>query len=270
MVCSIHKVKGRLRLRILVIAILSFIQLNLSAQNKSQYPFRSGERVTYTAYYNWKFIWLSAGLAEFYVKDTVLNNEPAFHFLSFGQSHSSYDWFFKVRDRFESVARKANLSPMWFLRDTYEGGYKAFNRYSFSYSDSVLTIDSYTSNRPFSQKKFKFDRPIFDVLTAIYYCRTVDFSKLRKGERLPLTMAVDDGVYDLYIRYLGNEKIQHRDGRVFDTFKFSVMLVEGTIFKGGEDMFVWVSADERKLPILVEAKILIGSVKAYLLDYKPY
>lgn len=270
MVCSIHKALGRLRLRILVIAILSFLHSNLSAQNKSQYPFRSGERATYTAYYNWKFIWLSAGLAEFNVKDSLLNNEPAFHFISIGQSHSSYDWFFKVRDRFESVARKANLSPVWFLRDTYEGGYKAFNRYSFSYPDSVLTIDSYTSNRPYSQKKFKLDRPIFDVLTAIYYCRTIDFSKLRKGERLPLTMAVDDGVYDLYIRYLGKENIQHRDGRVFETFKFSVMLVEGTIFKGGEDMFVWVSADERKLPILVEAKILIGSVKAYLLDYKPY
>lgn len=268
--CSIHKVIERLRLRILVIAILSFFQSTLIAQNKSQYPFRAGERVTYTAYYNWKFIWLSAGLAEFKVKDTVLNNEPAYHFISIGHSHSSYDWFFKVRDRFESVARKSNLLPLWFLRDTYEGGYKAFNRYSFSYSDSVLTIDSYTSNRPYSQKKFKLDRPIFDVLTAIYYCRTIDFSKLKKGERLPLTMAVDDGVYDLYIRYLGNEKIQNRDGRAFDTFKFSVKLVEGTIFKGGEDMVIWVSADEHKIPILVEAKILIGSVKAYLLEYNDH
>ena len=42
------------------------------------------------------------------------------------------------------------------------------------------------------------------------------------------------------------------------------MLVEGTIFKGGEDLFVWVTDDMNKIPILVEAKILVGSVKAVL------
>jgi len=44
--------------------------------------------------------------------------------------------------------------------------------------------------------------------------------------------------------------------------------VEGTIFRGGEDMLVWVSTDNRKIPIVVEAKILVGSVKAYLADYR--
>jgi len=115
---------------------------------------------------------------------------------------------------------------------------------------------------------FTLDKRIYDVLSAIYWCRSIDFSKLKKGDRVPLTMAIDDGVYDLFIRYLGTEKIEHRNGEIFDTYKFSVMLVEGTIFKGGEDMVVWVSRDDKKVPILVEAKILIGSVKAYLLEYK--
>jgi hypothetical protein len=46
------------------------------------------------------------------------------------------------------------------------------------------------------------------------------------------------------------------------------MLVEGTIFKGGEDLMVWVTNDENKVPVMVEAKILIGSVKAYLTGYE--
>jgi hypothetical protein len=40
--------------------------------------------------------------------------------------------------------------------------------------------------------------------------------------------------------------------------------VEGTVFKGGEDMVVWASDDPGHVPIMVEAKILIGSVKALL------
>lgn len=241
----------------------------INAQEKPPYyPFPVGEVVRYSAYYNWGFVWFNAGTAEFFVTDTVLNGIPAFHFKSLGSSLSSYDWFFKVRERFESIASRNDLAPLWFIRDGYEGGYKAFNRYSFNYSNSLLIIDSYTSHRAYNQKTFNLDKRTYDVLTAIYYCRTIDFTRLRKGDRVPISMAVDDGVYDLYIRYLGTEIINHRNGRVFDTYKFSVKLVEGTIFKGGEDMFVWVSRDEKKVPIVVEAKILIGSVKAYLLEYK--
>jgi hypothetical protein len=39
------------------------------------------------------------------------------------------------------------------------------------------------------------------------------------------------------------------------------MLVEGTIFSGGEDLTVWVTDDKNKIPVLIKAKILVGSVK---------
>jgi len=255
--------------RVKAILFLFIVSCGVKAQEKPLlYPFRVGEVVKYNAYYNWQFVWLNAGTAEFFVADTVFNGLPAFHFKSTGRSHSSYDWFFKVRERFESIARMPDLAPLRFIRDSYEGGYRAFNRYRFNYVDSTLTIDSYTFDRPYKAKKFNLDKRIFDVLSAIYYCRAIDFSKLNKGDRVPLTMAIDDGVYDLFIRYQGTEKIEHRNGQIIDTYKFSVLLVEGTIFKGGEDMVVWVSHDEKKVPILVEAKILIGSVKAYLHEYK--
>ena len=248
---------------------LIFFTYSLYAQESSTiYPFGVGEYVKYDAYYNWKFIWLSAGTAEFHVADTLFEGIPSFHFKSGGRSHSNYDWFFKVRERFESIAQKVDLAPLWFVRDSYEGGYKAFNRYSYRYADSALIVDSYTSERPYRQKKLKIEKRTYDVLSAIYYCRTIDFGKLTKGECVPLAMAIDDGIYDLFIRYLGTEKIKHRNGQLVDTYKFSVMLVEGTIFRGGEDMLVWVSTDNRKIPIVVEAKILVGSVKAYLADYR--
>ena len=42
--------------------------------------------------------------------------------------------------------------------------------------------------------------------------------------------------------------------------------MEGDVFKGGENMKVWVSDDERRVPVMVEAKILVGSVKGILDD----
>ena len=77
-------------------------------------------------------------------------------------------------------------------------------------------------------------------------------------------MAIDNEVFNLYIRHLGRDTITLHGGKTYSTFKFSAMLVKGTIFKGGEDLFVWVTDDKFHIPVLVEAKILVGSVKAIL------
>ncbi len=254
--------------RFIISAIACFVSAISVAQTTSlgtgRLPFAVGEEVSYRAYYNWRFIWLSAGNASFTVKDTVFGGQSAFHFVSKGWSLKDYDWFFKVRDRFESIADKQTLRPYWFLRSTHEGGYKAYNRYEFDYLRNQVNITSYTSERPFRVDNKAIKPGTFDVLSAIYYCRTINFDGYRVGDSIPITMAIDNDVFDLYIRYLGKEVLKIRGGAVYSTIKFSVMLVEGTIFKGGEDMTVWVIDDANRIPVMVEAKILIGSVKAVL------
>ncbi|HPF94159.1 MAG TPA: DUF3108 domain-containing protein [Tenuifilaceae bacterium] len=226
--------------------------------------FTSGERVTYRAVYNWGFIWVNAGDVEFVVNDTMYLGSPAYHLKSTGWSLKQYDWFFKVRDRFESIVNPKTILPYWFERDTYEGGYQAYNRYVFSYADSTIDIISQTSERPFKKEILPLKPCTFDVLSAIYYCRNISFESYAKGDTIPIKMAIDNEVFDLYIRYLGKERLETRSGEAYNTIKFSALLVEGTIFKGGEDLVVWVTDDLNRVPILVEAKILVGSVKAVL------
>ncbi|MBT5404049.1 MAG: DUF3108 domain-containing protein, partial [Crocinitomicaceae bacterium] len=70
--------------------------------------------------------------------------------------------------------------------------------------------------------------------------------------------------YDTYIRFTGRGIEKSRNGTSYKVIKFRPMLIEGTIFKGGEDMEVSVSDDKNRIPIYVEASILIGKVKVYL------
>jgi hypothetical protein len=84
------------------------------------------------------------------------------------------------------------------------------------------------------------------------------------NDLIPIVSIIDNEVFHLHLRYLGHETIEHKNGKKYNCVKFSALLVEGTIFKGGEDLEVWVTNDANKVPVLVEAKILIGSVKAYL------
>lgn len=99
-----------------------------------------------------------------------------------------------------------------------------------------------------------------------YFARNIDFTGLSEGERIPVTLLLDTQIYHLYMRYLGKELLKTRDGRKYNTIRFSIKLVEGTVFKGGEDLLVWVTDDKNHIPVLVEAKILIGSAKALLKD----
>jgi len=229
-----------------------------------QINFKSGEKVTYRAVYNWGFIWVNAGDVEFLVRDTTYMQQSALHLVSRGWSLKKYDWFYKVRDSFESIVHPKTLQPYWFERDTYEGGFEAYNRYIYKRDEGILDIISHTSDRPYKRDLLPLKDCTFDVVSAIYYCRTLDFDKYKKGDKIPITMAIDDEVFDLFLRYKGKERLKTRDGTVFNTIRFSALLVEGTIFKGGEDLEVWVTDDDNRVPVLVEAKILVGSVKAVL------
>ena len=105
---------------------------------------------------------------------------------------------------------------------------------------------------------------VFDVLSAIYQCRSLDFNLIKINEKIPVKIVLDGKVYPLYVRLIGKEIIKDRSDKKYRCIKFSALLVEGSIFKGGEDMNIWVTDDENRVPVLVEAKILIGSVKVYL------
>lgn len=251
---------------IYLITVLVILSVSVKSQTIiSQYPvFQPGEQITYSAVYNWGFIWLKAGTVEFKVTKTKYKNNEAYHLNAFGTSIPSYDWLFKVRDYFQSYVRTDNLAPLYFDRNTYEGGYSVLNQFTFNYKDSLIYTQTQNSNMPYSEDTLKMQKDIYDVISGVYYVRNLDFDKYEINDTIPVRMIIDNEIFDLYIRYLGKEVLKTHDKRKFNTIKFSALLVEGTIFKGGEDLYVWVSDDLNRIPILVEAKILIGSVKATL------
>ena len=103
----------------------------------------------------------------------------------------------------------------------------------------------------------------YNMLSVAWKARELDFDKYKKGDMIPIRILLDDKIYDLYIRYLGLEKVKTDSGRR-QCYVFSPLLVAGDVFKGGENMKVWVSNDEYRIPVMVEAKILVGSVKGIL------
>jgi hypothetical protein len=250
-------------LSILVFTTFFFLR-ETSSQCPIKYrPFKPGETVNFQAYYNWGFIWVFAGEVQFRTFEKTYHNEPVYEFEATGNSLKNYDWLYKVRDKYQSFADKETLLPMYFERNTSEGGYKAFEQYFFNYAQNNVFGTVENNDLPRTKDTIKLSSCTFDVLSAIYFCRSMDFDNFKINERQPITTLIDNKVYSLYFKYLGKETIENKDKKKYRCFKFSALMIEGTIFKGGEDIVVWVTDDDNRIPILVEAKILIGSVKAY-------
>ena len=253
--------------RLFLIYLFLLLPFVLHAQCFDEnFCFREGEDVQYEVYYNWGFIWLNAGFVEFKVKQATYKGKNVYFLDAYGASHKSYDWIYKVRDRYQCYLDKDALKPVWFHRQNYEGGFELDNVYTFDYDKNKVYTATQNSDKPFKRDTLNLPGCVFDVQSLIYYSRNLDFSKLNVGDSVPMMAILDNEFYNLYIRYLGKENVTTKDDKVYHCIKFSALLVEGTIFKGGEDMFVWVTDDRNRIPVLVDAKIIIGSVKAYLVS----
>lgn len=253
--------------------ILALIcSLNASAQcNITNSTTYNGEWAKYDAYYNWGFIWLHAGEVIFTTRDTVYNGKDLFKLQAFGRTLSAYDFFFSVRDTFESIVEPISLSPHYFYQHNLEANTLTHNEWVYSQTDSIMRGFSTTG----SIKKHTtipvdttWNTCSFDLLTMVYKARNLNFDNCKINDKLPITLIINAVPYDLYIRFLGREPITTKSGKTYNCLKFSPLLVEGTIFTGGEGMTVWVTDDSRRVPVLVEAKILVGSVKAMLAEVK--
>ncbi len=220
--------------------------------------FRDGEMLTFKVYYNMGRLWVGAGTATFSTRESTLNGRRVYHVVGDGRTYKSYEWFYKVRDRYESFIDAETMLPLKFIRNVNEGGYKIYNNVSFNRS-----INQAVS----TNGVFQVPGCVQDVLSAIYYARNIDYDKYQPGAKIPFTLFLDDEVYKLHIRYLGKETIKTRYG-TFKTIKISPMLIEGTIFKGGDKMMVWVSDDKNKVPVRVDSPIVVGSIKVDLIGFE--
>lgn len=225
--------------------------------------FQTGEKIHYQVYYNWGFLWIHAGEAFFEVGQSEIEGKEINNFKSYGKSLDSWDLFFKVRDYFQSYADDS-LKPYKFVRNTYEGGYAVNNTYLFDHDNKRIYSFTENSKKPYIEDTLPLPPCTFDMQTAIYYVRNIDFTNASPGQKFPISMIIDNELVNLYVRYIGKDTIEARNGAVYKCIVFSALMMEGSIFKGGEDVKVWVTDDDNKIPVLVEAKIIVGYVKAYL------
>jgi hypothetical protein len=100
-----------------------------------------------------------------------------------------------------------------------------------------------------------------DLFSTLYRLRAVDWNRVPMGGYVPLNLLVDGKVSALHARLSGRESITIK-GKTHDCWVVQPALLAGDYFKESDALQVWLTTDERCIPVRAEAAILVGSLKA--------
>lgn len=222
-------------------------------------PFCPGERLSYKL----KWAAISAGEASIEVLPQArVDGAEALHFRMQARTTSFVDMFYKVRDKVDSYTDTALSKSLLYRKKQREGSYKRditvrffWDRFQAQYSNVV--------NGP--KEPIQVYPGTYDPLSVFYAFRTMP---LAEGETV--LRPVTDGVKCV----LGKATVVGREEITVPAGSFDCYVVEpelahvGGVFKKSDDatLRIWVTADERRIPVRISSEVIVGSFHAVLTD----
>lgn len=239
--------------------------------DEGKLAFKGGESLSFVIHYKWGGINSDVANATVKLDTTTLNGVPVFHSRVFGKTARFYDLFFKVREDFQSWFTRDGVVPVKFYRDSREGGYYSVNRYEYMWEpeeNKHIRAEIETSRRPLRNEELPLSGCTYDLPSLFYMARNMNFSKVKPNVKYPMTFAIDDDIYNVYFIWLGREKKYIKGIGTVKTMKFAAKLIAGDVFGSGQDMFVWITEDENRIPVYFLAPIRVGVASGWLTGWE--
>lgn len=212
-----------------------------------------------TLKYKLKYGFITAAEASLQVMDTNVkfNNKPVYRLVVQGKTNKAFDIFFKVRNQYESFIDQDNFTPFMYTEDIREDNYRRTDKVRF-----------YQNERKIVGNKGEFTSPVtqtFDLVSAYYFARNLDMSRVKIGDKLTLRYFLSDEVTPLTIEYIGKEVVRTSKGKI-NCLKFSPSISPGRIFKKDSRLYLWITDDGNRIPVKAQAEVIVGSITMELAD----
>ena len=223
------------------------------------HAFGYSERLSFEVSYSF----ITAAEAYFSISPApvTMNGRDAYEVNFSANSKSSFDMVYKVRDEYKSYIDIKGLFTWKFEQHIRE---KNFNK-DFEVDFMQDSLKAITKTNGSDQKTYTVPSYVQDIISAFYYARTLDWSTKNDGDKVIIPYFSDDKSIDLSIIFQNREEIEVSAGK-FKTFCVKPELKSGFTSKTS-DIYIWLSDDDRKIPVKVEMKIVIGALVAELTDY---
>lgn len=227
---------------------------------KRSWPYAPGEKFEYEIY--WTVVYAGTASVEV-LPDTEIKGEPARHFRAVACSSPFIDTFYKVRDTIDSWTDRNVDRTLRFEQYQREGDY---------HRDTILEMD-WPSRRVDRYGKHGFKNSlelpgdVLDPLAILFHFRTHWLFQDRV-----VSGWVTDGkkMVNGSGRVVGREILDTPFGPL-DCFRVEPETRDlGGVFKKSDDARIemWFTADERRIPVRIRSKVVVGHFSLELVDVR--
>lgn len=233
------------------------MQLNaVSAQQNT--AVKPGEKLVYAASYNMGG--LMTQLAQLTLETETVNTSKStlLHLSCQAETYSKWDTFFKIRDLYESYVNPLTLKPSLYKRAIFEGKYTKNEKYIFKNDGKTVMSTVSKKNQPEVKKTFNISPATSDAVTTIYKLRNVDFSKYKPGQIKNFSVVFDEKEVSVAAKYLGKETINVKALGNISCYKIAIG-AKTKVFKGTDKNIIWLTADTKRVPVLIQFSIPVGT-----------
>lgn len=231
-------------------------------------PWKVGEKLIFEI--KWGIVPAGEGTLEVKEQTTLSLNTndkrqtPVYHFVATAKSNSFLDVFYKVRDINESWLDTQEWVSHRFEQHNQEGKYILDQVVEYDWKNKHFKNLEKVKGREPKVEEGALTIPAVDTLSSLYLARS---KSLRVGEEFSFDVHSGKN-WPLVLKVLKRETVKVSAGS-FDCFLVEPFLRERGIFiQKGKKMQVWITADQRQMPVLMKAEIFIGHVSAELKEFK--
>ena len=186
------------------------------------------------------------------------DGRDTYHVVGYGKTTGVIEMFYQVEERFESFIDEEALVPHYFIRKTRENNYRKDENVSFRHKERIAVSKNSVKNTP---------ENVQDIFSSFYYARAIDLTGKKPGSEFPLSFYLDDSVYNSRLVFVGRETVKTKLGK-FSCLKVKPMVATGYVFDDPYPVTIWVTDDQNRIPVRIESKLSVGSVRIELTSYQ--
>lgn len=166
--------------------------------------------------------------------------------------------FYRVDDYIEVLMGKGpNYTPLTYYLKLREGRHRKERKVTYDQVAEKVILNNIKKQEI---KEFDFRGELHDPVSALYRIRSIE---VKEGKPTHVHIFDNGKSYELEVKVLRKETIRVPAG-TFDTIVIKPMLKSDGIFSRKGDVYIWLTDDDRKIPVMMKSKIAIGSVAAVL------
>jgi hypothetical protein len=234
--------------------LLPFLSFSQQLQSRKEPVFQTGEQLKYKLRYG--FLTAAEATLRVEATDIKFDGQEVYHLVAEGKTSGAFNVLYKVRNRYDSYINKKDLSPYLYTENIRESNYRRSDKARF-YQDQHKIVSK--------KGTFKGDGQTFDLVSAYYFARSLELSKVRYGDKFVMDYFLDDGVTKLEIQFIGREKVNTAIG-TFNCLKFSPSIQPGRIFRKDSKLYLWITDDLNRIPVKAQVELVVGSVTMEIMN----